>query len=216
MTWNQHSGGQAWRIRPGGLIEVKGEGGPRTEGPPISTLTLWQDYGHAMQAAACRFGLPLELLAGIMCVESVRESPDWWRLDARSYRKEPDGRESGGLMQTLVGTARQMNKKENLFEKHKKTGDGEYKLELQVDLQDLLVPERSIMLGAAYLAHLRDYDGRGWDDAAGDDPIRLCAAYNAGGVYTSAKNRWRLRVYGADRLLKFASYYNDFLSLAVG
>jgi peptidoglycan L-alanyl-D-glutamate endopeptidase CwlK len=42
----------------------------------------------------------------------------------------------------------------------------------------------------------------------GDDPILVSTAYNAGGLYKSAKNAWCLRTHG-DHLDRAAAWYGD-------
>jgi len=182
------------------LVAVEGAGRPRTEGDPVTVWTLWQDCRAAIERAAHQFQIRPGTIVGTICCESIQESPDWWRRDPESYRREPDGRESGGLMQTLVSTAQRVNSKFGLY----------YNLdgEAEIDLEDLYVRERSIMLGAAYLLELETEQGA-------DDPVLQTVAYNAGGLYETEKNDWNLRCYHAGRVEKFAAYYNDFQSLEV-
>lgn len=212
MGYRRHDNGAGWRLDASDRIELEGEGTPRTEGRPITMATIAQDYGIAIHWAADRFDLRPALIAAMIVKEAVREQPDWWRRDPTSYRKEPSGVESGGLMQTLVRTAQQMQDKLSIY--HGVRGhDAELIDHEDITVQDLYVPERSITLGAAYLRHLADYDGSGWDAPAGEDPVLLCCAYNAGGVYTSSKNRFHLRTYGAGRIETFAAYWNDWMAL---
>jgi len=188
-----------------GRIDVEGDGPVRTEGAPRTAWTLWQDHRAAMLRARDQFDIPLATIAGIICVESVPGKPDWWRRDTTSHRREPSGAQSGGLMQTLVSTARQVNSTYQLFWQ---LGD-DGKTLAALSLQDLFVAERSIMLGTGYLRTLADSDASGVVDC---DPMMLCAAYNAGAIYETDRNRWRMRTYGAGRLEKFARFYNDFLA----
>ncbi|MDZ7703168.1 MAG: transglycosylase SLT domain-containing protein [Trueperaceae bacterium] len=214
MTWQQHNNGHRWRLRSDGRIEVESEGIPRTEGRPLTMATLMQDYGVAICHAADVFDIEPAIIAAMIAKESVREAPDWWRMDPTSFRREPSGLKSGGLMQTLLKTARSMNKKYELFVDVQQDNSGHVStIPRTLEMQDLLVPDRSIMLGTAYLRHLADHDGRRWDAAAGADPVLLCAAYNAGGVYTTERNRWRLRTYGTSRIDGFIEYHNDFYAL---
>lgn len=214
MNWQHHDNGKRWRVRDDGRIEVQSEGTPRTEGRPLTMATLAQDYGVAIRYAADIFDLEPALIAAMIAKESVRESPDWWRMDPTSHRREPSGVESGGLMQTLLKTAQSMNDKYELFVDVVQDHNGNVsEMPATLGMQDLLVPERSILLGAAYLRHLADSDGRHWDAAAGEDPVLLCAAYNAGGVYTSKRNPWKLRTYGTSRIDGFIEYFNDWHAL---
>lgn len=211
MDWQRHNNGHRWRTLADGRICIEGDGPARTEGPPLTMHTMLNDYGAAIMQAAEQFELNPALIMAIIGNESVREQPDWWRRDPQSYRREPpdvgDGNlQSGGLMQTLLKTARQVNAK---FELYRKV-DGEL---ATVEMQDLFVAERSIMLGSGYLRMLADHDGKGWGAPAGECPVRLCAAYNAGGLYDSRKNRWRMRTFGRARIDEFVAWYNDALAV---
>jgi len=199
MGWARHKGGHGWRVLEDGRIEVEREGFPRTNGDPLTAHTLYNDHSAALEEAASYFELSVALLVGVICVEAAQESPDWWRRDPTSYRKEPDGRESGGLMQTLLGTANTVNERFGLY--HDLHGDLE-----AVELQDLYVAERSIMLGAGYLRMVAEREGT-------EDPVKLQAGYNAGGVYEDDGNRFNLRVYHPSRIPNFIAYHNDFLSI---
>jgi len=100
----------------------------------------------------------------------------------------PDGEPSVGLMQTLLSTANEVERWLGLYGR-------------AIDVDDLKSGEVSIMLGAGYLHLLSVKWGR--------DPVRLCVAYNAGGVYTSSRGAFRMRTYGEKRVESFAAWYND-------
>lgn len=188
IPWQQINGGKSWRVD--GYIEIRGEGVVRTNGEPITMRTMVDDYGAAVDAAAERFGVARATIFAMIASEAVR-FPGTRHFDPTSRRWEQRlGEASVGLMQTLVSTANHTNNRLDIYEG-------------TVDEADLRIAQRSIFLGAGYLSLLSEK----W----GDDPILLSAAYNAGGVYDSNKNEWKIRTFGERRLDHFAEWYNDFV-----
>ena len=116
-----------------------------------------------------------------------------------------DGREKGdysaGPMQVLSDTARWMNNvydlgydnaKDFTFFKNKpnpKTA--------KIGLYDV---DHCIDVGTAYIRHNMA--------KTGSNPILVAAAYNAGGLYPSSGNHWRIRSYG-NHLDRAAEWYGD-------
>jgi soluble lytic murein transglycosylase-like protein len=117
-----------------------------------------------MEAAAARFGVPVELLLATACTESggradaVREEPGYAGDEATPQRVSP------GLMQTLIGTAREA------------LGDP------SLDRARLLDPAVSLLAGAAVIRR-QAISGR---RPTGFDPPLVCIAYNAGSLRESA------------------------------
>jgi soluble lytic murein transglycosylase-like protein len=183
-------------------VELDEAGCLRTRGRPRTMSTLDADYGASIEEAGARFELPASWVAAMVSIEAARRG---FRFDPRSLRREPGyvddettpHRISAGLMQTLLSTARQMSRSFGLG-----VTFGAERVPLA--LGDLMVPRRSLLLGAAYM--------RDRADRFGADPVLLVAAYNAGGVYHSSGNPWRLRTYGRTRIPKFVAYHNDWLA----
>ena len=188
-------GGRRWRLTPEG-IETEDAGILRTKGKPLTVTRLWQDFGDAIRHACWELDVPSDLVVAMIPIEAVRTSDG--RYDPRSIREEPGyvsdeetpHRVSPGLMQTLISTARRMADKYDLLPPDRVTR------ELLFD------PYYSILLGTAYLAHqIERY---------GPDPVLLCGAYNAGGVYETARNTWRIRTYGKTRMDRYVAWFNDY------
>jgi soluble lytic murein transglycosylase-like protein len=114
--------------------------------------------------------------------------------DPNARRAEPRiNDESVGLMQTLVGTARQALGNRTL--------DGD----------DLLRPEISIEAGTAYIAQQRGLSHF--------DPPLVAAAYNAGSLRRDASpgNRWKLLCYptGTGRHIEnWVAFFGDCMRLS--
>lgn len=181
--------------------------------------TLREEYGPAIEAASEVFRIPVAWIAGMIAIEAIRipgtlscdpislRDEDYAAGDVdrklERYRDRPN-RISAGLMQTLLSTARRMNRKHRLFGDDGCAGAA-YGPSGTLDLVDLCVPERSILLGTAYMRHQVDeYEA---------DPILIVGAYNAGGLYETSRNPWRIRTYGYDRVPEFAAYHNDWLAM---
>lgn len=222
MTWTRHNGGRGWRVLADGRIAVEhgveglgdlapyvydaGDGALRTKGEPLTMRTLFAEHGQAVEQAADYFHLASSWVAGMVSIEAARmpgsRSFNVFSLrdedgrDLAGYRRRPS-RVSAGLMQTLMSTARYVASHYDL----RLEFDGEPQ---KLDLGDLCVPARSLMLGAAYMRYQAD-------EACGEDPVKLVAAYNAGGIYETDRNPWNLRTYGRNRIPKFIAYHNDAL-----
>jgi hypothetical protein len=149
-----------WALTPSG-ISVEGAPAQGTMGKPSTVRSIWQRYGDLCLAAARQYGVPVELIIATIATESGG--------DPNARRAEPRiNDESVGLMQTLVGTARDATGRKNL------RGD------------DLLDPRTSIEAGTAYIAQQRS--------STWFDPPRVAAAYNAGSLRRddADANRWKL------------------------
>jgi len=181
-AWKQGPfGGLRWQVTPAGILDEGDIAAARTVGEPVTVRRIWKDFGTQIKAASLSSGVPLELIVTTIAVES--------RGIAKALLSEPDGRQSIGLMQTLVGTASEM-------------------LGRPVTAQELNHPDVSIAAGTAYLASQRPKTLY--------DPILAAAAYNAGGLYpprTEDTNPYRLRCTG-DHLTRTKLYYNDAVAVA--
>ena len=228
MKWNSYKGGQRWAVidtgeivcedPPTGDLTSEFQSGfghkYRTKGDPITAWNAVQDYGAAINHASLAFNIPPRVIFAMMAIEARRNPKDRSHLDPRSCREE-DGyisdsktphRVSPGLMQTLLSTAQEANETYEIY----KTISG--KIEL-LEREDLFIPERSIALGAAYMRTQIDRKEPDESGFADDDPLLLCAAYNAGSVRETSKNPWHLMTYGGDRMDRFIAFNNDFVSL---
>ena len=169
---------------------------PRTAGAPLSVRLLWEDFGPALQRASLHCGVGLDTLVALAAKEAV-SLPGGCHRDAACARREPGftseartpHRLSSGLLQTLISTARSVAPWAGFTA-------------AEITAARLHDPAVSAACGAAYVR-------RQWLQHRGD-PVLIQAAYNAGGVYVSDKNVWRLRTYGEQRTEGFIAYFNDF------
>jgi peptidoglycan hydrolase-like protein with peptidoglycan-binding domain len=157
-------GARRWRLTPTGIVLDGSETPHRTADPPRTASLAWDRFRAPMQAAAARFGVPVELLLATACTESggradaVREEPGYISDEATPQRVSP------GLMQTLIGTAREA------------LGDP------SIDRARLLDPALSLLAGAALI---RRQAISGPYPTAFDPPL-VSIAYNAGSLRESS------------------------------
>ena len=221
--WTRHAGGAGWYVLDDGRIKLEpdthlggiaayvctdADGCIRTKGAPLTMQTLRGEYGATIAAVASAFDLPEHWIAGMVSIEA-RKLQGSYSFDVVSLRHEPGyfspeetpNKVSAGLMQTLLSTAKRMARE--YFDGV--AGTGEFLLPQSEDLtvEDLTDPEVSLALGAAYM-HFQS-------EIYGLDPVLLVASYNAGGVYETSKNPWRLRTFGYPRIPKFCGFANDYL-----
>ncbi len=154
------AGRHRWALSPAGLL-LNGEAAPRrSPGPPRTATQCWQRHGAALQAAAQRYGVPVELMLATACTESggradaVREEPGYVSDAATPARVSP------GLMQTLIATARA-----SLHDP-------------ALDRARLLEPATSAAAGAALIRQ----QAQGGAHPTGFDPPLVAIAYNAGSL----------------------------------
>lgn len=207
MEWKQYEGGTRWRVLEDGIsVEVEGEGVLRTRGEPLTMRQMRKDYGRELDEAAEHFDLPVEWIMAMITIEAVRIRGTR-TFDPKSTREEPGfisdeetpRRVSVGLMQTLITTARSMQKRYDLF-------PGE-----RITRRALYRPRVSIMLGAAYMRRQLDRYDEDW----GQDPVILTGTYNAGSLRLDKPdregrlNRFMVRTYGYGRTDKFLRFMGD-------
>ena len=153
------TGRHRWRLTRVG-IEVEGEAGARHNATPRIAAACWATHRAPLEAAARRFGVPVELLLATACTESggradaLREEPGFTSDAATPHRVSP------GLMQTLISTAR------------------EALADPTLNRARLLDPAVSALAGAAYLRR-QAQAGRA---PTGFDPPLVAIAYNAGSL----------------------------------
>lgn len=176
-------GSVTWALTPQG-ISVEGAVPIGTTGDPATVTRIWKQFGVHCAAAAKRYGVPVELIVATIATESSG--------DPEAFRQEKNDA-SVGLMQTLIGTAREA------------LGDPVLKA------SDLRKPEVSIMAGTAYIARQRD--------KTNFDPVLVAAAYNAGSCRPAKfdKNRWRLWCHPPEsgaHLDRFVARFNDAMGVS--
>jgi hypothetical protein len=104
--WHGAKGTRRWRLSAEG-VAFEGEAAPRRNDPPRMAAACWAIHRVALEAAATRFTVPVELLLATACIESggraeaVREEPGYLSDEATPHRVSP------GLMQTLISSARE-------------------------------------------------------------------------------------------------------------
>ncbi|MFL1463256.1 peptidoglycan-binding protein [Roseococcus sp. DSY-14] len=191
------AGRHRWRLAAGGVL-LEGEAAPRrSPGQPRTAALCWAQHRAALEAAAQRYAVPVELLLATACTESggragaVREEPGFLGDRETPHRVSP------GLMQTLISTAREALGEPGL------------------DRAALLDPRTSAMAGAAYI--------RGQAIRArlptGYDPPLVAIAYNAGSLRPSrdATDPWGLvqtrRGSGAWHADSFCAFLGDALAV---
>lgn len=178
-------GGARWRLTMDG-VELEHVGTLRTAGEPLTVRKIWRDYTAPIQYAARQFGVPVELLLATIATESiVRQGA----RDPKQVREEPGYRSdestphkiSVGLGHILIDTARRV-------------------LRYPVARAWLGVPSNNIWTIAAVI--------RDAADVHGFDAPKVAAAYNAGTVAESIKNRWKMRSTN-DHLDRFGAWLGD-------
>jgi hypothetical protein len=186
--WHGGRGTRRWRLTPQG-IAIEGAAPPGNT-PPRTTASCWARHQAALESAARRFTVPVELLLATACTESggraeaVREEPGFTSDAATPHRVSP------GLMQTLISSAREA------------LGDS------KLDRAALLDPGVSAAAGAAFIARQAR--------VTGFDPPLVAIAYNAGSL-RPASNPWGLvqtqRGNGHFHADSFCAFFNDALAV---
>ncbi|MDB5412830.1 MAG: hypothetical protein JWR10_1165 [Rubritepida sp.] len=186
------SGSNRWRLTRAG-VEIEGEKNARRNTSPSVAATCWSTHRPALEAAAQRFAVPVELLLATACTESagradaVREEPGFTSDAATPNRVSP------GLMQTLISTAREALADPTLTRAR------------------LLDPAVSAAAGAAYIRR----QARSGSAPTGFDPPLVAIGYNAGSlrVDRDGANPWGLiqtrRGAGSWHADSFSAYLGD-------
>ncbi|MCL4215976.1 MAG: hypothetical protein KJ052_03075 [Candidatus Hydrogenedentes bacterium] len=203
-------GGQLWRVTPLG-IEVQGEHSiRRTVGAPVTARRILSLMHDPLLAAAARHRTPPALLIMTVATETGLyrrvnfTGPRTFRWEAHVQVSDVSpvrrGDYSAGPMQVLGGTAREMIRRYRLDLDAFETAPAYAQRPAPPSTHPLYGYAVSLDIGAAYIRHT-------WRHTHGD-PILIAAAYNAGGVYRSERNVWRLRCHG-DHLDRAAAWYGD-------
>ena len=218
-SWHSLNGGDEWAYDQGGVYTRHANGDLkvwRTAGAPITVQEILAQLGVEIDAASAKYGVAKELIAMTIATETAiyRQAgftgPETFRWEqgytvGATGDPQLDGREKGdysaGPMQVLSDTARWMNNTYDLgydnatdftFFKNKPNPKTEH-----IGLYD---PAHCIDVGTQYIAHNMA--------RTGDNPLLVAAAYNAGGIYPSSGNHWRIRSHGT-HLDRAAEWYGD-------
>jgi soluble lytic murein transglycosylase-like protein len=181
----------AWALTSTG-ISIAGAPAAGSGGQLVTVRTIWSKFGGSAVRWADSFRIPVELIVATIATES-RGDPAALRLEPgyADDDKTPD-KVSPGLMQTLISTARDVLRKED------------------IDRAWLLDADNSIQAGTACIDRQRRLTLL--------DPPKVACAYNAGGLYhdTSAANRWKMRQFPLGRSShgdRFVQWFNDCIAL---
>lgn len=211
--WHSRFGGREWRHDERGLYlrDVAGGQEPlRTPGEPATCRAISALYLEAIMAASRKHGVPPALIMMVIATESAF-ARKFGFTGPHTFRWEPQvkvtdvsppvwGDYSAGPMQSLATTARWVIREQRLdYDPFSVAPVFERRPEPPESLP-LYDPATNIDIGTAEIRQR-------WVQTE-DDPILVAAAYNAGGLYKSAQNPWRLRTHG-DHLERAASWYSD-------
>jgi peptidoglycan LD-endopeptidase CwlK len=219
LEWHSRFGGDAWAYDKKGVYTRDHTGQLktwRTVGAPITVQEVLARYGDAIEKASAKHGVAPELIVMIIATETGiyrkhgftgPETFRWEQGYTVNTTGDPalDGKQKGdysaGPMQVMSDTARWINGLYGLgldpatdlqFFKNKPT-----KAPTALGLYNGSI---CIDVGTAYLKHqLGTTKG---------NPLLLAAAYNAGGIYPSSGNRWRIKSHG-NHLDRAAEWYGD-------
>ncbi|REE22149.1 transglycosylase-like protein with SLT domain [Paraburkholderia sp. BL27I4N3] len=167
------SSSELWRLSRDGVTLQNEANASCTDADHAQALKVFTEQKEALATILSKVAVPIELVIACICAESggrvkaERREPGCSKVDPALT----PGRVSVGLMQTLLGTARDALRRPALAP------------------DDLCDPLISIEAGATYI----------WRQArlTGFDPPLVAAAYNAGGLRfnDSPTNRWKLVQY---------------------
>ncbi len=158
-----------WRLVRGGVV-IEGEAAPRRNAAPRTAAAAWARHRAPLEAAARRFGVPVDLLLATALTESagradaVREEPGFVSDAATPHRV------SAGLMQTTVAAAR------------------DALADPALERARLLDPAISAMAGATLLHR----QATGGSHPTRFDPPLAAIAHDAGGMRPTNDNPWGL------------------------
>lgn len=172
---HRYQQGVSWQLTPRGVM-VDGQL-PRTGGQPVTVARMWIQHGEWICESAAHYQVPVELIVATICTES--------HGNPRAFRHESGGRMSVGLMQTLIGTAREVLSDNT------------------IDEAWLREPRNSIAAGTACIAGKRH--------SSELDPPLVAAIYNAGSLRPANDNRWQFaqHVGGHAHVDAFVEWFND-------
>lgn len=190
-------GGQAWRVTPAGVETRRPDGSAflhRSKGEPRTMRLYWAYWQTWILAAAQETGVPVAVLLMTIGCENGMAMVDENRIQVLPPRREPKYKSdeatphqiSVGPCHILISTARSVMGTQ------------------AINRAWLLDVGNNIRAAARYIASQKAKTGY--------DPIKVAAAYNAGGLYDATAgayaNPWHLRVTG-NHLDRAAAWYGD-------
>jgi peptidoglycan L-alanyl-D-glutamate endopeptidase CwlK len=211
--WHSHFNGLEYRYDERGIyLRSVGDGMEplRTPGKPSTCEALWRLAADHILAASKKYGVAPELIMMTIGTESAFARKHGFSGPV-TFRWEPQvsvqdvqphhlGDYSAGPMQTLATTARWVIRQQGLdYDPFVVAPDYKQK-PAPPESHPLYDLKTSIDLGTAVIKQR-------WTKTQ-DDPILVSAAFNAGRVADSSKNRWHLRSFG-DHLDRAVEWYGD-------
>lgn len=211
-SWHNRFGGQEWRYDRNGVYLRSNPSTPlRTPGVPTTCLAILDLYKTEIASAARRSGIPPELIIMTIATEAAAYRNDDF-TGPRTFRWEPQvlvkdvtppdmGDYSAGPMQTLASTARWVIGSQGLPYQP-------FTVAPHYASQPSPAPASNPLYGGAANIDIGTAEIKQRITSTGFDPVLAAAAFNAGGLYESSKNAWRLRSYG-DHLDRAVKWYGD-------
>jgi len=215
LDWHSKFGGQEWRCDEKGIYLRNNPAKPlRSPGAPTTCLSILDLYGPAIHQAAMTYQVPPELIVMTIATETAFArnanftGPKTFRWEAnvevRDVNPPTFGDYSAGPMQTLATTAREVIVRQHLNYPQPFNVAPYYVAEPvpapALTDNPLYEGGTNIDIGTAEI--------KSRIPIAGIDPILTAAAFNAGGLYASDRNAWRLRT-ANDHLDRAAAWYGD-------
>jgi peptidoglycan L-alanyl-D-glutamate endopeptidase CwlK len=211
--WHNQFDGRLWRYDALGVYireHADGQEPLRTRGKPLTCRKIMELCGHKIFDASQRYQVPMALIIMTIATETGIYR-NYGFTGKYTFRWEPNvkvedvspplwGDYSAGPMQTLATTARWVIKVQNLNYDPFAVAPVYERRPEPPDDHPLYDYGTNIDIGTAEIKQRRS--------ATGDDPILVAAAFNAGGLYKTAQNPWRLRSHG-DHLDRAAKWYGD-------
>ena len=211
--WHSVNGGQEWRHDDNGLYLRDGADTPiRSPGAPLTAQTIVAVYASEIYKASMTHGVPPELIVMTIATESA-DARDANFTGPRTFRWEAAvqvtdvtpatfGDYSAGPMQTLASTAR------DIIRKLKLTNYDPLVTAPYLATQPSNAPVQNPLYDGATNLDLGTAEIRSRLKSSGFDPILVAACFNAGGLYPSSQNAWRLRTYG-NHLDRASQWFGD-------
>lgn len=211
--WHSRFDGRLWRHDGRGVYLHWAPTQPvRSAGAPVTCQAILDLYGQDIHEASIKHGVPPELIVMTIATETGFARKDKF-TGARTFRWEAhvkvtdvdpptQGDYSAGPMQTLATTARHVIRSRKLNYPDPFAIAPNYRSEPSPvpATHPLYEGGPNIDIGTAEIFNR-------WSKT-GDDPILVAAAYNAGGLYESSANEWRLRS-SNDHLDRAAKWFGD-------
>jgi peptidoglycan LD-endopeptidase CwlK len=211
--WHAMFGGRSWRYDGRGIYLRTAPTTPcRTPGAPTTCQTILDLYGPAIHKASLDHGMPPELIIMTIATEaaSARKSdftgPPTFRWEPHVKVEDVPGATFGdysaGPMQPLATTARDVIKRLGL------SYPDPFAIAPYLPTRPEPAPSTHPLYMGGPNVDIGTAEIRARVPKTGFDPILVAAAYNAGGLYQSDLNDWRLRT-AHDHLDRAAAWYGD-------